>query len=144
MLMKRLLLLLAAGALLFTACCKKGPVVESVTVIPASVSLNPGEDVELAVDIQPLSLADLDVSWSSSKPDVATVSKSGCVTAVSAGEAVISATVGGKIGTCNVTVVKIQAVDLGLPSGTLWGDRNVGANIPEEYGSYFAWGEVPR
>ena len=33
-------------------------------------------------------------------------------------------------------------VDLGLPSGTLWADRNVGANSPEEYGDYFAWGET--
>ena len=34
------------------------------------------------------------------------------------------------------------AVDLGLPSGTLWADRNVGADSPEAYGDYFAWGEV--
>ena len=37
------------------------------------------------------------------------------------------------------------AVDLGLPSGTLWADRNVGADSPEAYGYYFAWGETePR
>ncbi len=34
------------------------------------------------------------------------------------------------------------AVDLGLPSGTLWADRNVGADSPEACGDYFAWGEV--
>lgn len=34
------------------------------------------------------------------------------------------------------------AVDLGLPSGTLWADRNVGADSPEDYGDYFAWGET--
>ena len=33
-------------------------------------------------------------------------------------------------------------VDLGLPSGTLWATRNVGAEKPEKYGDYFAWGEV--
>lgn len=33
-------------------------------------------------------------------------------------------------------------VDLGLPSGTLWATCNVGANAPEEYGDYFAWGEI--
>ena len=32
-------------------------------------------------------------------------------------------------------------VDLGLPSGTLWATCNVGADTPEEYGDYFAWGE---
>lgn len=34
------------------------------------------------------------------------------------------------------------AVNLGLPSGTLWADRNIGADSPEDYGAYFAWGET--
>ena len=38
--------------------------------------------------------------------------------------------------------VSYNAVDLGLPSGTLWADRNVGADSPEDYGDYFAWGET--
>jgi len=38
--------------------------------------------------------------------------------------------------------VPAQAVDLGLPSGTLWATCNVGANSPEEYGNYYAWGEI--
>ncbi len=33
-------------------------------------------------------------------------------------------------------------VDLGLPSGTLWATCNVGADNPEDYGLYFAWGET--
>lgn len=33
-------------------------------------------------------------------------------------------------------------VDLGLPSGLKWAAYNVGAQSPEEYGDYFAWGEV--
>ena len=33
-------------------------------------------------------------------------------------------------------------VDLGLPSGTLWATMNIGATSPEEYGDYFAWGEI--
>ena len=35
-----------------------------------------------------------------------------------------------------------EYVDLGLPSGTLWATCNVGADSPEEYGYYFAWGET--
>ena len=35
-----------------------------------------------------------------------------------------------------------EYVDLGLPSGIKWATCNVGANAPEEYGDYFAWGEV--
>ena len=37
-----------------------------------------------------------------------------------------------------------EYVDLGLPSGTLWATCNVGANKPEEYGDYFAWGETEQ
>ena len=33
-------------------------------------------------------------------------------------------------------------VDLGLPSGLLWAECNLGANNPEEYGRYYAWGET--
>ena len=35
-----------------------------------------------------------------------------------------------------------QAIDLGLPSGTKWASCNVGATKAEEYGGYFAWGEI--
>jgi hypothetical protein len=35
-----------------------------------------------------------------------------------------------------------EYVDLGLPSGTLWATRNVGADKPEDIGDYFAWGET--
>ena len=34
-----------------------------------------------------------------------------------------------------------EYVDLGLPSGTLWATCNIGADTPEGYGDYFAWGE---
>lgn len=33
-------------------------------------------------------------------------------------------------------------VELGLPSGTLWATCNVGADKPENYGNYYAWGET--
>ena len=35
-----------------------------------------------------------------------------------------------------------EAVDLGLPSGLKWATCNVGADTPEGYGDYFAWGET--
>jgi hypothetical protein len=35
-----------------------------------------------------------------------------------------------------------EAVDLGLPSGTLWATVNVGATSPEECGDYFEWGTI--
>ena len=39
-------------------------------------------------------------------------------------------------------VYDYQLIDLGLPSGTLWMDRNIGASSPEDAGLYFAWGET--
>ena len=33
-------------------------------------------------------------------------------------------------------------VDLGLPSGLKWATCNVGADSPEDYGDYYAWGET--
>ena len=35
-----------------------------------------------------------------------------------------------------------HAIDLGLPSGTKWACCNVGADNPEGYGGYYAWGET--
>ncbi|MBQ3605619.1 MAG: hypothetical protein II990_05135 [Muribaculaceae bacterium] len=35
-----------------------------------------------------------------------------------------------------------QEVDLGLPSGLIWAGWNVGASSPEQYGGYYAWGEL--
>lgn len=35
-----------------------------------------------------------------------------------------------------------HVIDLGLPSGTKWACCNVGANNPEDYGGYYAWGET--
>lgn len=37
---------------------------------------------------------------------------------------------------------KIEAIDLGLPSGVKWGNMNIGATSETDYGEYFAWGEV--
>ena len=38
--------------------------------------------------------------------------------------------------------VSYEFVELGLPSGLLWATCNVGADSPEDYGDYFAWGET--
>ena len=44
--------------------------------------------------------------------------------------------------TNDTLAISDEFVDLGLPSGTLWATRNVGANNPEDCGDYFAWGET--
>ena len=35
-------------------------------------------------------------------------------------------------------------VDLGLPSGTLWANMNIGANTYYDYGEHFAFGEISK
>ncbi len=80
------------------------------------------------------------------------------VAAVGAGTATITVTDrrSGETATIEVTVADNQPqsyltcpdnhhphmIDLGLPSGTKWACCNVGANKPEDYGGYYAWGET--
>ena len=57
----------------------------------------------------------------------------------------IGSEISGRIWGFSVRPVRKQEheyVDLGLPSGTLWATKNVGAESPEDYGDYFAWGET--
>ena len=44
----------------------------------------------------------------------------------------------GKITTIN----RAGFVDLGIPGGILWADKNLGATNVYDYGDYYAWGEV--
>ena len=49
---------------------------------------------------------------------------------------------GGNDGPTTGTINGHEWVDLGLPSGLKWATCNVGANNPEDYGNYYAWGET--
>ncbi len=44
--------------------------------------------------------------------------------------------------TTPTTINGHKFVDLGLPSGTLWAETNIGASTPYEDGDYFAWAET--
>ena len=39
-------------------------------------------------------------------------------------------------------ITQPQLIDLGLPSGTLWSDRNLGAESVTDYGDYYMWGST--
>jgi hypothetical protein len=81
--------------------------VASVTVAPATASIAIGETVQLvaaAFDRDGQALPDAEFSWSSSSPDSATVSGSGLVTGVAAGQARIEAESGGVRGAADITV----------------------------------------
>lgn len=49
---------------------------------------------------------------------------------------------GGEEPPVNPVAEDVVAVDLGLTSGTLWANMNVGAEHSTEYGSFYAWGET--
>ena len=104
--------------------------VQSVSLDKTTLDLNVGEDITLVATVLPSNADDKTVTWSSSNTAVATVSSTGKVTAVAAGEAVITVTTtdGNKTATCTVTVtnpaVPVQSVS--LDKTTL--DLNVGEN----------------
>lgn len=120
------------------------PRVEVTEVILSSweLELDPGQSEQLEVIVHPDDATDKTVTWSSSDTSVATVAE-GTVTAVAPGEAVITASAGNVKDECKVTVIDpaaLRAVDLGV--NVKWANMNLGAAAPEEYGDYYAWGEI--
>lgn len=95
---------LAAAALALVGCGQTNNevTVEKVTVTPATATVKVGETAQLSAVVTPEGAGT--VTWESSNPIVATVDNKGLVTAVAKGEAYITATAGGKVGMCSVTV----------------------------------------
>ena len=128
---------------------KDGPTVpvESVTISLSSLTMEVGQTLQLEVEVLPENATNKNVVWASSDDEVANVSEKGLVTVRSAGIAEITATCGKARGLFTVIVPAetAVAVDMGLPSGLKWASYNLGATKPEEFGDYYAWGEVvPR
>ena len=95
---------------------KKRVEVTSVTLDKSALTLEQGQSATLIATVSPSNATDPTVAWTSSIPSVATVSDAGVVTAVSSGEAVITASAGGKSATCTVKVnpkkIEVTAVSL--------------------------------
>lgn len=104
--MKRIVFVLLGAALLLSCSKEKEIPVQSVSVNPATLSITVGDTAPLTAVITPSDASAKEVAWSSSLTSVATVSSTGVVTATGVGSVVISAVVGGKTGTCTVTVGK--------------------------------------
>lgn len=105
--------------------------VTSVTLNRSALSLKVGQTGKLSATVLPASTTDKTVAWSSSKPDVASVSSNGTVTAIKAGTAVITAkTTNGKSASCTVTVTSgTTDPDPGQPEAVVSADvalRNAG------------------
>ena len=128
--------------------------VTSITLSPATLSLENNTTYQLTATVLPSSAANKNVTWTSSDETMVSVSSTGLVKGLRAGTCTITCTArdgSGVSGTCEVTVYWVDHsgtidghdyVDLGLPSGTMWAATNVGASTPEGYGNYYAWGET--
>ena len=87
--------------------------VTEVTLDRTELTLTEGETETLTATVRPDNADNRKVTWSSDKTEIATVGGAGRVTAVKAGEAVVTVTTedGGKTATCKVTV-KAKAVNV--------------------------------
>ena len=110
--------------------------VTGVSLDRTEMGLTIGGTKTLTATVAPAGAADKSVTWSSSKPAVATVNSSGKVTAVSAGTAVITVKTkdGGKTAACTVTVkapvsvtgVSLNRTEMGL---TIGGTKTLTATV---------------
>lgn len=110
---KKMILFLSVAMLL--AGCNKdnAPVaVSEVTLSRTALTMTVGDTEKLTATVLPEHAGYDGLVWSSNNASVALVDVEGLVTAVSAGNATITATVGGKQATCEVTVA--DAVPEGL------------------------------
>ena len=116
--------------------------VNSLKLDKDTISLNIGEKTIITATTAPFSNSK--VIWCSSDETIVKV-ENGVVEAISYGTVIISAKAGTLVKECYVFVSKAlglgnEYVDLGL--SVKWATCNVGANSPEGYGDYFAWGEI--
>lgn len=128
--------------------------VRQIVLSDTHMCLKPDEMEALTASVIPEDADNQALTWESSNEEVAEVTKNGKVITNASGDCTIicSATDGSGVrATCEVHVMAAGTygttnghdwVDLGLPSGTKWATCNVGAESPEEYGSYYAWGET--
>ncbi|MCQ2153533.1 MAG: Ig-like domain-containing protein, partial [Bacteroidales bacterium] len=139
-----LVILAAALAMGLSASCDiwpRGPyttAVSGVTLDKTTLEMTIGDpDVKLTATVVPENATDKTVSWSSDKPEFATVDQEGNVHAVAAGVATITVTTtdGGKTAACTVTVK-----DYVIIGGLKWAKKNIGAEKETDYGYYFFWG----
>ena len=127
--MKRVLFCLTALLLstLLSSCVigeeqVNGVKVTSVTINLTALNLSVGLSESLTVSVLPEDASNKEVIWSSSNPNVATVSSSGRITAVAAGTTTITVTTkdGSKTASCTVTVsVSVTGVSLNKTSTSL-------------------------
>lgn len=143
---------IAVVALAVVACNKEeGAKIDSIKVVPETKTLYTDEALpELAVVLDPED-ANVTVEWTSSDPELVTVSDKGVLAFAvkdieDAEKAVtITAKAGEKTAACVLTVKgqisRYEVLDFTADFGFQMLDRNVGAKTKEEVGNYYQWGK---
>lgn len=120
--MKKALILLAAAALLLTACKRDKDIeVTSLTVTPASLTLEKGATGQFSATLAPATAnVGTEIAWTTSNANVAMVDKaSGKVTAVGGGSATITATSGNGKTAAGTVEVTVTATDFSIENTKL-------------------------
>ncbi len=134
-----LFMLFAATSLLLSSCKKEEDLsVKGITLNKTSITLKPGVEETLLVNIFPVNALNQEVTWSSSNDNIATVTSEGKITAIKPGNATISAITleNSQTATCEVTVTLNDPITVsGNVEGT-WPKYSVVSvtghlNIPE-------------
>ena len=130
------------------------PYVTSITL--GDLDITVGEQVDVPCTITPSNAYNTTLTWSSDNTTIVEVAENGMATAKSEGKATITASANdgsGVTATCNV-VVSPQAPEGAVYMGThtadgfrlYWATSNLSSSglcaQPEDYGDYYAWGEV--
>lgn len=143
---------IAVVALAIVACNKEeGAKIDSIKVVPETKTLYTDEALpELAVVLDPED-ANVTVEWTSSDPELVTVSDKGvlafAVKDIEDAEktVTITAKAGEKTASCVLTVKgqisRYEVLDFTADFGFQMLDRNVGAKSKEEVGNYYQWGK---
>lgn len=129
--------------------------INAIALDKTSLDLIEGDFCQLTSTVSPDDAYDKTILWSSDNPSVATVDDNGFVRTYNRGKATISVVArdGNAKATCNV-IVSYPCPDEAIYLGTktddgyrlYWAKSNLSVNglcdNPEDYGDYFAWGEI--
>ena len=126
----------------------------TVSLSSTTLKFYEGESHQLTATVKPNDATDKTVVWSSDAPTIATVDQVGLVTGISAGTTFISASAGGKVAKCAVTISSrdvatadyIDEYGVNHGKGTaigiaIWAPVNCGYHKDDyKYGKLYQWG----
>ena len=119
--------------------------VENVSIKTLDKPFPVGTKKQMAIEFSPVDALDKRIGWISDAENVVFIDKKGVITGLAPGVAKITAVspssnLKDEIGLKVIDYIIPEKVDLGLPSGKLWADRNLGAvNVGDE-GLFYVWG----